>query len=86
VRRPTWQGSVRGWLASFVAIALFPRLGRPERWTRARVARLAAATALLELVLRPALRRAAESQKRRRQELRIELGREPTEEELITGL
>jgi hypothetical protein len=88
VRRRRWQDVVGDAGVVFVGVALFPRLG--TWWTRARL-RDAVAYAAVEATLLftvrtwlvPVLERFAEQQERVADELRHELGREPTREEVM---
>jgi hypothetical protein len=85
------------WVAAFAIyvplLAAFPRLARWLQWPsrlgpRGLLAYVAAGTAVRFAVIAalPWSRRVAERQERLREELRQRLGREPTDDELITAL
>jgi hypothetical protein len=91
---PRWREAVGNGAIAFVFLAAFPRLGYRLRWpTRIRGRGLVAYTvynALVGLVLRnrvlPYFERIADEQERAKEELRHQLGREPTEAELLAHL
>jgi lysylphosphatidylglycerol synthetase-like protein (DUF2156 family) len=88
-----WQGAV-GYAAVFVVLAAFPRLGYPLRWrTRLSPSRVVAYIAVntamgfaLQVWVLPYLRRMAQKSAQAEEELRQQLGRKPTGDELLEHL
>jgi hypothetical protein len=91
---PAWRNAVQQSALAFVGTAAFPRLAYWLRWPtrlgpRGMVA-YAAFNASLLFAIRtwvvPYLRRMGEERERARLELREQLGREPSEDELLAHL
>jgi glyoxylase-like metal-dependent hydrolase (beta-lactamase superfamily II) len=91
---PDWRGVARQTAFAFVGTATFPRLAHRLRWPtrlgpRGLVAYIAFNTLLLVAFhtwVIPYFKRMAEEQERAKAELRRQLGREPTDDELFARL
>jgi hypothetical protein len=91
---PSWREPLYHFVIAFVCLAAFPRLSYRLRWPtrlgpRGLVAYIAFNTAVgfaMRTCALPYVKRIAETQERAREELRRELGREPTDEELLAHL